>query len=366
MGGQIFLNRNNSPYTPRQMAFQQSLNELGQGLGQAFQQKRDEEKQETERQRALNQYAMEKSIQMHDKGFNASPEQIKAELSGEAEQARAYEAQPGFEGPPRPGLFDRRTEEYMQKQDLAAQQRQKAEQDRELNRQYKQAQMGAMAQSQKAKKQESAIKGIDSLRKEVSSLPATKETIQLDTSLRKIRAADATPAGDISMIFNFMKMNDPGSVVREGEFATAQNAAGVPDRIRNQYNAMLSGTRLNPEQREDFKTQAFNLANAQLESYKTAIKPYMTTAETRGLPQEQIFPQFDFSRPQPAQLAQQNYNIPPGLKRMEIAGQPQIPGPTNPFSQAVDAIAPSATAAPAQWDQNKENRLLELYKKAGR
>jgi len=39
-------------------------------------------------------------------------------------------------------------------------------------------------------------------------------------------------------------MLDPGSVVRESEFATAQNAAGVPDQVRNMYNKVLSGTRL--------------------------------------------------------------------------------------------------------------------------
>ena len=38
---------------------------------------------------------------------------------------------------------------------------------------------------------------------------------------------DGTAAGDLSAIFAFMKMLDPGSVVREQEFANAQNAAGA-------------------------------------------------------------------------------------------------------------------------------------------
>lgn len=53
-----------------------------------------------------------------------------------------------------------------------------------------------------------------------------------------------------------MKMLDPGSTVREGEFATAQNAAGVPTQIVNQYNKAKSGERLAPEQRADFLNQA--------------------------------------------------------------------------------------------------------------
>jgi hypothetical protein len=51
-------------------------------------------------------------------------------------------------------------------------------------------------------------------------------------------------------------------VVREGEFATAQNAAGVPDRVLNLYNRVLSGERLNKSQRDAFKGQAGQLMTA--------------------------------------------------------------------------------------------------------
>jgi hypothetical protein len=44
--------------------------------------------------------------------------------------------------------------------------------------------------------------------------------------------------------------------VREGEQATAQNAAGIPERIRNLYNSALAGERLSPNQRADFVGQA--------------------------------------------------------------------------------------------------------------
>ena len=59
-------------------------------------------------------------------------------------------------------------------------------------------------------------------------------------------------AGDIALIFSYMKLNDPGSTVREGEFATAQNAAGVPDKFKAVYNSLLNGQKLAPAQREDF------------------------------------------------------------------------------------------------------------------
>jgi len=51
---------------------------------------------------------------------------------------------------------------------------------------------------------------------------------------------DNTAMGDIGLIFSYMKALDPGSVVREGEQASAQNAAGVPEQIRNAYNRLAS------------------------------------------------------------------------------------------------------------------------------
>lgn len=72
-------------------------------------------------------------------------------------------------------------------------------------------------------------------------------------------AKDPDAAGDLSLIFGYMKMLDPNSVVRETEFANAQNAAGVPDQVRNIWNRAMSGERLNPNQRQQFVGQARKL-----------------------------------------------------------------------------------------------------------
>jgi hypothetical protein len=86
----------------------------------------------------------------------------------------------------------------------------------------------------------------------------------------KVSAKDPSPAGDLALIFNYMKMLDPGSTVREGEFANAQNAAGIPDQIRNLYNKAKDGTRLNPTQRADFLGRAGGLyAKQEFQAKKT-------------------------------------------------------------------------------------------------
>ena len=87
----------------------------------------------------------------------------------------------------------------------------------------------------------------------------TKVYQDVKASYGRVLSSDDSAVGDLSLIFGYMKMLDPGSVVREGEFATAQNAAGIPERIQNIYNRIVSGERLNSDQRKAFKGQAERL-----------------------------------------------------------------------------------------------------------
>jgi hypothetical protein len=96
------------------------------------------------------------------------------------------------------------------------------------------------------------------LRDQSSKAQQVKDWSIIESSYRDMVASHKQPsaAGDVKMIFNFMRINDPSSTVREGEFATAENTKGVPDWLRGIYNKTLSGQRLLPEQRRDFITQA--------------------------------------------------------------------------------------------------------------
>lgn len=99
--------------------------------------------------------------------------------------------------------------------------------------------------------------------------------IQIGQAYKKIEVAAKNPsgAGDISLIFGYMKLLDPGSVVREGEFATAQNAGSIPESIIAAYNRALNGERLAPKVREDFVNQAKNLVASQQEIFNQTLKP---------------------------------------------------------------------------------------------
>jgi hypothetical protein len=98
-----------------------------------------------------------------------------------------------------------------------------------------------------------------------------------------MKSTPESAAGDVSLIYSFMRINDPGSTVREGEYATAQNAAGVSDKIKNAYNRALNGERLTPEQRADFKTTARNIYVSRIPQYERVIGQYRALAKKFGL-----------------------------------------------------------------------------------
>lgn len=138
--------------------------------------------------------------------------------------------------------------------------------------------------AQRGQKEQQARQSETEMRKELMGNPVTRATQDVATAYERVKAASAAPsaAGDIALVYGFMKLMDPGSTVREGEFATAQNAGSVPQSILAQYNKIVSGERLAPELRKDFLGQAQRLYQAQLKRYGALEKSYRGLAEGAG------------------------------------------------------------------------------------
>ena len=98
----------------------------------------------------------------------------------------------------------------------------------------------------------------------------------------KAAAQDPSPAGDLALIFNYMKMLDPGSTVREGEFANAENSGSVPTSIINKYNKAIKGERLS-ENRQDFINQASNLYKSARGNYDRTQKTFTDLSNNYGV-----------------------------------------------------------------------------------
>lgn len=140
----------------------------------------------------------------------------------------------------------------------------------------------------------STIKNEAELRKEYTGQPQIKEYQTVRNAFQNVKnaARDPSAAGDLSMIFAYMKMLDPNSVVREQEFANAQNAAGVPDRVVNLYNRILRGERLNPEQRKDFLAQADKLHSTSMRQYEAVRRQFGDIAKNARARPEQVMIDF--------------------------------------------------------------------------
>src|SRR3990167_8448210 len=161
---------------------------------------------------------------------------------------------------------------------------------------------------------ESIIKEAEGkFRKEYSD--QTKGYQEVKAAFGRIKAAEDNAVGDLSLIFSYMKMLDPGSVVREGEFATAQNAAGVDAKIQNIYNKVASGERLTEGQRKAFKGQAGKLYASAADHEKTVRSGIERISKGYGLEPKNIFYSEKESVPGEAQPVTAPSEAPPGAVR---------------------------------------------------
>lgn len=151
---------------------------------------------------------------------------------------------------------------------------------------------GKAAKDQKEadKAERQGRKDVSELRKEFNAQEPVKTFGGIKSAYGKIAAALKNPsaAGDLSAIFAYMKILDPSSAVRESEFANAQNAAGVPEKIRNQFNRMLNGERLSDSQRRDFQMQAEKLYQVEKGRYDEQVARYRELASKMGADPDDI------------------------------------------------------------------------------
>jgi hypothetical protein len=175
----------------------------------------------------------------------------------------------------------------------------------------------------------------------------SRDFIAVRDGYQRVRAAVETAAmlgnlpgdkrlgpSDIALIFGFMKMVDPGSTVREGEFATAENAGGVTDKVRASYNKLVEGGILTPELRASYMQQAEGILRSQYEGQKTREAQYGATAARFGIPSDLAYP--DVVGPLRGQLeGRPSVQVDPATlgaqpTPAEWANAPAQPGPARP------------------------------------
>ena len=90
------------------------------------------------------------------------------------------------------------------------------------------------------------------------------------TAYDKAYTLDKPGAADISLIFSYMKMLDPRSVVREGEFLVARQTGGPADFLLSYLNRLKDGSILTDGVRRSFRDMAIGLYDNAAKNLKTS------------------------------------------------------------------------------------------------
>lgn len=169
---------------------------------------------------------------------------------------------------------------------------------------------------------------------------ASQEFTKVRDSYGRIKAIKNTAAGDLALIFNYMKMLDPGSVVRESEFAQAAATGAWGERLKAAGERILKGTRLSDVMRADFLETANGLYGPALKSQQERAGQFRKIAERAKLDPQDI------------------------LDRVVMSGV-EVP-PTGVVEPAPGVVTPPA-ADVSDEDLNKmsDEELLEFLLKEG-
>ena len=100
--------------------------------------------------------------------------------------------------------------------------------------------------------------------------------------------ATSSPAATLAAATKFMKILDPGSVVRESELGMALAASGVLDRAMNYVSTLQSGQKLTPTQAKDFKSISDKMFVAAQQVQQAIDADYKGKAKAYGLRPEMV------------------------------------------------------------------------------
>ena len=92
-----------------------------------------------------------------------------------------------------------------------------------------------------------------------------------------------SPASQMAVIFNYLKVLDPASTVREGEFATVSGLGGLKAQLQALYKKVEGGDLLLPEQIDDIVRAANGMYTEAQDQQGGNYNRFRQTAENRGL-----------------------------------------------------------------------------------
>lgn len=130
------------------------------------------------------------------------------------------------------------------------------------------------------------LEDVDKFRKEFTGVPAVKAFSEQRQAYGRVVASaqNPSPAGDMALIFNYMKILDPGSVVRESEFALAAQTGSYGERIKASVAQVANGEKLSDAMRADFVARSEALYRRAESDYRSIYNQFNDVATARNYP----------------------------------------------------------------------------------
>lgn len=204
--------------------------------------------------------------------------------------------------------------------------------DRGLRRALADLEMGAQKEradaAAKLAAQKQGMETEEGLRKELMGNPVTKAAQEVASAFRNIQGAPGGGAGDMSLLYSYLRLLDPGSTVREGEFATAGKAGGLPGQLQGYFNQLTAQGFLDDATRQQIKSEAGRLFQTRVKGYGQLKDSYRGLATGAGVDPSRVAPDI-------------------GLGGEEVAPAAASPSPARP--RRTDP----ATGETREWDGQK-------------
>lgn len=180
------------------------------------------------------------------------------------------------------------------------------------------------------------------LRAQFEALPDVKQYREVEAAYRQVQQLTqntGNAADDIATVFSYMKMLDPGSVVREGEYALVGRAQGVVGQALTALQRLDSGQQLTPELRRALRESAGRVLESRRQRYDAVAQQYRGYAQEDGFDPNRVVP----LAPQSGQRQRQTNapGIPFNLAQPQLqARQRLVQSGANPRSPVGSALNP--------------------------
>lgn len=128
-------------------------------------------------------------------------------------------------------------------------------------------------------------KALGTLTDNIRMDPDIKDFVTIRDNYNRIKTSANLKSGqgDLAVIFSYMKVLDPTSVVREQEYKNAADAVGKIPQLANIPRQWLKGNKLTDAGRKGFIEAAESLYNSKLDAHQKAIQKFRGQAEYYGI-----------------------------------------------------------------------------------